>query len=139
MNFGRSLTKNLKLNSEPVLALEAVRASIAAVGENADRRDIRVVTHIAIPEHSVLHADSALLAQALRSVVANAIRLSPRGGEVIVRASIDDNGALVFSAGDAGPALPQDLVAEVNGSTRPQQAFMEQASSSAVSTRSPRS
>lgn len=133
MNFGRSLTTNLQLDSGPVLALEAVRMAIAAVEHHAERRGIRIVSHIDIPDDSTLHADAALLAQALRSVVANAVRLSPRDGEVIVRASINSQGAMLFSAGDTGPAMPQDLVAEVNDVSHPHQGFMAQAPFSAVS------
>lgn len=133
MNFGQTLTKQLQLKSEPVVILDAVRTAIAALEDSAQRRDVRIIADITIPEDSILHADATLLAQALRSVVANAVRLSPRGGDVNVRASIDSQGALLFSAGDAGSPMPPDLVAEVNGIARPQATFMSQSVSTAVS------
>jgi K+-sensing histidine kinase KdpD len=133
MNFGQTLTQHLHIKTEPVLALDAVRTAIATLEDNALRRDVRIVADIAISDDRILYADSVLLAQALRSVIANAVRLSPRSSHVTVRASIDDSGSLSFSAGDTGSAMAPDLVAEVNGTRRPQNAYMSQATSTAVS------
>lgn len=115
MNFGESLSKHLQINSEELCARDAVTDAIAAFETQAERRDVKLTSTIQIDGDIVLNADPALLSQALRSVLDNAIRLSPRGAEVTISAQATAGGDLTISVGDDGPPLAEDLLYDVNG------------------------
>jgi signal transduction histidine kinase len=54
-----------------------------------------------------LHADEQRLHQVLANLVANAVRHSPRGGRVLVRAVADD-GLARLEVRDDGPGIPPE-------------------------------
>ncbi len=132
MDFGNTLSESLQIKSEAVKARDAVLDAIAALEPQASRRDIRIVSDIRIEADAIISADRALLNQALRSIIENAVRLSPRGSEVRLSASFGDDGEMVVSIDDQGPPMPQDLLLEVNGRPRAP-AFSTQPVSSDVS------
>jgi signal transduction histidine kinase len=70
----------------------------------AEIRDVRVVS-AAEPDGLELDGDQERLRQVLANLVANAVRHSPRGGEVLVRASRED-GQAVLEVVDEGPGIP---------------------------------
>jgi signal transduction histidine kinase len=70
----------------------------------AEIRDVRVVS-AAEPDGLELDGDQERLRQVLANLVANAVRHSPRGGEVLVRASREDEQA-VLEVVDEGPGIP---------------------------------
>ena len=115
MNFGHSLSAHLQLNSEPMNARASVIEAIAAFESQAERREITLKADLQIANDTILHGDAALLNQALRSVLDNAIRMSPRGAQVTISALTTSDGTLTISVGDDGPPLPQDLLLDVNG------------------------
>ena len=115
MNFGRTLTQNLDIKSESIVAREAVFDAISAVEPLAHRRDIKIVADCNIDVKALLFADHVLLGQALHGVLENAVRLSPRGAQITVGAEILQDGGLSVSVSDYGPAHSQDLLREING------------------------
>ncbi len=115
MNFGQSLSKHLQINAKPLNARTAVLDVIAAFETQAERRGITITSNIQISDSVILNADPALLSQALRSVLDNAIRLSSRGAEVTISASVSAAGELTVSVADDGPPLADDLLSDVNG------------------------
>jgi signal transduction histidine kinase len=70
----------------------------------AEIRDIRVETAVE-PETLALQGDEQRLRQVLSNLVANAIRHSPRGGRVVVRAA-EDGDAVCLEVSDDGPGIP---------------------------------
>jgi signal transduction histidine kinase len=70
----------------------------------AEMRDVRIVS-AAEPDGLELDADQERLRQVLANLVANAVRHSPRGGKVLVRASRED-GHAVLEVVDEGPGIP---------------------------------
>ena len=127
MDFGRTLNEHLQIKFEPVKAREALIDAISALEPGADRREIRITPDFMIAEDVCVDADRALLSQALRSILDNAVRMSPRGAEIKVRAEIGGDGCLSISVSDNGPAMPQDLLHEVNGRPREAASFANQA------------
>lgn len=55
----------------------------------------------------VLDVDAALVAQALGNLLANAVRHSPRGGSVLMRAA-GENGIATIEIVDGGPGIPPE-------------------------------
>jgi signal transduction histidine kinase len=63
------------------------------------------------PERSKLrlHADRDLLFQALANLLDNAIKYTPEGGEIGVRASASPDGGVTLSVSDSGPGIQPGL------------------------------
>jgi signal transduction histidine kinase len=72
----------------------------------AEIRDIRVEGDVD-PGTLELHADEQRLHQVLANLVANAVRHSPRGGRVLVRATAV-NGLARLEVSDDGPGIPPE-------------------------------
>ncbi len=72
----------------------------------AEIRDIRVEGTVE-PATLELHADEQRLHQVLANLVANAVRHSPRGGRVLVRAAAV-NGLARLEVSDDGPGIPPE-------------------------------
>jgi signal transduction histidine kinase len=70
----------------------------------AEIRDVRIVS-AAEPDGLELDGDAERLRQVLANLVANAVRHSPRGGKVLVRACRED-GHAVLEVVDEGPGIP---------------------------------
>ena len=115
MNFGHTLTEQLEIKVEAVKPLNAVVDAVDALNAVAERRGITIKTTIAIPADAMILADKALLNQALRSMLDNAIRLSPRDAEVLLTANLGKDGNLCVSVSDRGPPVPEELLNDVNG------------------------
>ena len=126
MDFGRTLTEQLSIDEQDVNAREAVLDALAALEAKAERREITLKTEIEVPAQLTLVADRALLSQALRSMIDNAIRLSPRGGSVELRAAIDIDGQFNVWIRDKGPPVPAGLLAEINGTVASNKGFAAQ-------------
>jgi signal transduction histidine kinase len=94
--------------------LERSRFAAAALVElvveewrtQAEIRDIRVEGEVE-PASLELHGDEQRLHQVLANLVANALRHSPRGGRVLVRAAADD-GLVRLEVCDDGPGIPPE-------------------------------
>ncbi|MEQ1670624.1 MAG: hybrid sensor histidine kinase/response regulator [Hyphomicrobium sp.] len=133
MDFGRTLTEHLQIEAEPINARDAVRDALAALSEQAGRRSITIVPNVTIGNECTVQADRALLNQALRALLDNAIRMSPRGGSVMLDASMSADGGLSVMVSDDGPPLPGGLLAEVNGARAHKKAVNHPQPSSDVS------
>ena len=82
------------------------RSVAAALGAQATARKLRIV--VDVPDDLRLSADEALLRRVMENLVDNALRHTPKGGEVIVRATKRaDTDELRVE--DTGPGIPEDL------------------------------
>jgi signal transduction histidine kinase len=57
-------------------------------------------------EQLVVLADPPRLQQVLRNVLANAIKFSPEGGEILLRGRLDPEGSVRVEVADRGPGIP---------------------------------
>jgi signal transduction histidine kinase len=87
-------------------AAELVEHVVDEWRTRAEIRDIRVEGDVE-PPLLELHADEQRLHQVLANLVANAVRHSPRGGRVLVRATAA-NGLARLEVSDEGPGIPED-------------------------------
>jgi CheY-like chemotaxis protein len=133
LDFGHTLTQHLDVKSEPINAADCVRDAISAVEPLAQRRGIRIAADYAIAASMQITADRALLNQALRGVIENAIRMSQRDSEIIIRVELSADLGLNVTVSDKGPAHPLDFLLEVNGSIRTTPNFASAPPSSGVS------
>jgi signal transduction histidine kinase len=117
-NLVEQLLDLSKLESGAVLldrSLVSVRELLETVARDwtarASERDVSLAVGVD-GSRPVLSADEARLRQVLENLVANAVRHSPEGGEVILRASLRDGHALI-EVSDDGPGIPTAEVERV--------------------------
>ena len=115
LNFGRSLSESITLNEE-IIAIGPLVATIAqGCSDTARRRHLQLIEKIEVSPDLEVTADRVLLAQALRNVIENALRLSRRGTTVTVRVSVDSAGQLVFETTDTTPILSSSEIDDILG------------------------
>lgn len=115
LNFGRSLSEGITLKDETVAIGSLVAALVHGSNEAAARRLIRVHAKIDLPAGFEILADPVLLAQAVRNVVDNAIRLSRRNTDVAVRVGIDASGHLSIEVADTSTPLGPSEIEDILG------------------------
>ena len=76
-------------------------------GEGIDLR----VTVCARPLRA--HADAARVAQAIRNLLQNAAKFTPRGGAVMLSLDADERGGAVVAVRDTGVGIPADAIGRV--------------------------
>ncbi|MGL4396411.1 MAG: sensor histidine kinase, partial [Hyphomicrobium sp.] len=118
MDFGRTLTANLDVKSETLRIGDLISDAMSALEHNALRRDVAIDVNLQIPADLTLCADRALLIQAIRAVIGNAVNMSPRGSRVEISAALDEDGQFNLWARDRGPDIPTSLLAEINETDR---------------------
>lgn len=102
-----------RLRGKPIQAQEPVRLDdlVREVVDNArfEAQAKEVAVKVAGIEGAVVQAERGALASAFDNVLRNALRFSPRGGEVSVTLR-DDGGAYAMEVADRGPGVPADAL-----------------------------
>jgi signal transduction histidine kinase len=83
---------------------DLVRETVATMGIGQDEVAVVAYTPETVPP---VRADRERLKQVLINLVENAVKYSPAGGEVDVRAWAD-NGLVLVEVGDQGPGIPRE-------------------------------
>lgn len=100
----------LALAREPLPLNELIAASVTELQPEAARS--RIVLRTSFGEDlAPLEADRASIARAVRIVIANAIRLTGAGGQVIVSTSTAEAGTVALRVRDTGAGLSADEIA----------------------------
>lgn len=81
-----------------------LRGVLRDLGEIAAKAEIALRAEIP-PGPLVAEADTERATQAVTNLVTNAIKFTPPGGDVLLRARVDD-GAVVVEVSDTGPGVP---------------------------------
>jgi signal transduction histidine kinase len=103
----------LSLSLAGVNVADALQQATTGAGERARRGGIDLRAE-ASPEPLIVHADPQRLAQILRNLIENAIRYTPAGGVVTVRAMRAATGAeVVLAVADTGPGIAPDDAARI--------------------------
>jgi PAS domain S-box-containing protein len=91
------------------LVLEGVlRNVISGIQQLADRSQVTLVTEV--PSDLVLFADEDRMVQLLTNLVSNAVKFSPKGGKVVVRASRRGPRMVRIAVTDQGPGIAPDQI-----------------------------
>jgi signal transduction histidine kinase len=93
------------LDVRPGDVREPVRAVVEAHAEQADRLGISLVFEVP-SEPVMLRFDRERIVQLLSNLVGNALKFTPRGGEVVVDVAARDEEALI-EVRDSGPGIPE--------------------------------
>jgi CheY-like chemotaxis protein len=115
LNFGRSLAGSIRVVEEDVALQTLITALLGSAAASAARRRIVIDAEHDLPDATMVRVDSVLLGQALKAVLDNAIRLSPRTSTIAVRTMLTSEGGLSIAVTDATPGLSDDQIDEVLG------------------------
>jgi PAS domain S-box-containing protein len=99
------------LNDETVDPREVVEATLKLVRDMASKKSITLTTDIS-REIRAIHADMRAMRQILLNLVTNAIKFTPAGGQVAIRARIAD-GQFRLEVADTGVGIPADALERV--------------------------
>lgn len=104
---------------DPEQALSAFQVSNLSAPVNRVVSDLRafaadkqIAVELDLPAELKVRADTQALAILARNVLDNAIRYTPKGGHIRVRAQRDED-VVVLSVSDDGPGIPPDLREQV--------------------------
>ena len=90
---------------ESVSAEELVAYPVKNLKPQAEKKGVRLTVG-SLPEGNILKADKVQIGRVLTNLIANAIRHTPEGGEVRVRAELGEN-VVTFAVEDTGEGIPE--------------------------------
>jgi len=112
LDLSRIEAGKLKLFETGVDLGSAAQATARLVTERAADSGVRVTTEVE-KELPTLWGDERLVKQILINLLANAVKFTPRGGSVAVRAFKDQEGRLGLSVADTGIGIAESDLARV--------------------------
>ena len=102
----------LELRLQPVAAKKIVDVTLQGTAGMAQECLVKVTADIQSDRE--VRADQDRLIQVLTNLVSNAVKFSPKDGEVSVK--VEDSGAFCrFSVTDNGPGIPEDQLSKLFG------------------------
>ncbi len=110
LDISKSLTGQLRIDSERVSLKEAIAEAVTQVSSAAAAKDVRL--NIDAPDVSVVvRGDANRLRQAVWHLLANAIKFTPRGGTVDVTLTTNDHATIMVR--DTGPGIDPDFLPRI--------------------------
>ncbi|MEQ9569781.1 MAG: PAS domain-containing protein [Longimicrobiales bacterium] len=97
----------LELQSQRQALAPLVEQSVAVLTLSAEEKGVVVEIHL--PELPDVVVDGARVQQVLENLLVNAVRHTPAGGRVVVRAAEDPAGWIEVVVEDTGPGVPEGL------------------------------
>ncbi|MRW87556.1 response regulator [Pseudoduganella sp. FT26W] len=97
---------------QQVVALGAVMSHVSELCQQAaDAKRIHIAWQLP-PSEIMLHVDYARLVQIVANILSNAVKFTPQGGHVLVRAAADD-GQLLVTVRDDGIGLEAEAIGRI--------------------------
>jgi signal transduction histidine kinase len=104
----------LRLKREPTNLAELVRDAVSGFEAQAKEKDIRL--ELSLAEGEDAHIDPQRIREVLTNLLSNALRYTPRGGEVKIRLTETGSGPerrATISIQDSGPGIEPELLPHV--------------------------
>lgn len=108
LDLSRIITGKLQVERLPVSISQLVEAAINGVQPAAEAKALTVSRRLD-PALPVLEGDPSRLQQVLGNVLANAIKFTPEGGRVELRATVDD-GEISIDVSDSGVGIAVEFL-----------------------------
>jgi CheY-like chemotaxis protein len=115
LNFGRSLSDHIELKEESIELGRLVAIQVEACQISAKRRNINLAFDDALPNNVLFRGDSVLMSNAIRAILDNSVKFSPRGAEVVVKLGMSGLSQVTLTVDDAMPPMTQVQIDEVLG------------------------
>ena len=100
------------LRKERIAPAELVRAVLEESADKASSRGLRMNCRFAPGLPGVAVARQRI-SHVFNNLIANAIRYSPAGGEILLGAARAEEGGVEFSVSDQGPGIPEEYHARI--------------------------
>ncbi len=111
LDLSRIMTGKIRLDLQQVSFTSVVQAAVDSAMPAADAKDIRLKTMLGA-SHDIISADSARLQQVVWNLLTNAIKFTPKGGQVHVIIQ-RVNSHVELSVSDTGIGIPESYLAHV--------------------------
>jgi signal transduction histidine kinase len=111
LDLSRLESETVPLELGEIRALELFEQVVADWRDQAGSRDVGL-EFFSLPADLVLRVDPSRMRQVLGNLVANAVRHSPAGGRVMLKARSND-GRPQLEVADEGPGIPEDELERV--------------------------
>lgn len=112
LDVERMSTGRLELARMPLDLADLIQEAIKSFQIWALKLEIKLSLDIAPKSNLVAYVDSERIRQVLDNLISNAMKFTPRGGSVSVRADSDDT-AVRLSVTDTGPGVAEDQLANI--------------------------
>ena len=113
LNAARMDTGRLEVEMRPLTPAQLVDTAIEMMQALALERALSLEADVA-PDLPLVCADAERMAQVFSNLIGNAIKFTPAGGRIVVRAEGAD-GRVWFSVTDTGPGIPPEQLENVFG------------------------
>ena len=107
LDLARVESGRREITVEALDVTEEIEACVRTVALKAKERDLTVRTEVA-PDTGTLVADQRAVRQVLLNLVSNALKFTPPGGHVTVRADSSTDGAVRLTVEDTGIGIPPE-------------------------------
>lgn len=115
LNFGRAAGQPIQLDDHLIDVGQMVASCVERYTNAAHRRNVSLTVDDTLPASERLRLDGILMANALGGVVENAVKFTPRGGDVVVKLSLQGQTHLAITVQDGAVQLNQSQIDEVLG------------------------
>jgi len=111
LDLSRIMTGKLRLDLRQIAILDVVRAAIDSAAPAAATKEIRLIS-LLDPGRAVVNGDASRLQQVVWNLLTNAIKFTPRGGQVQVLLQ-RVNSHIELSVSDTGIGIPASFLPQV--------------------------
>lgn len=113
LQFGRALSDSIGIHDEEIPVRDLVSSVLQVMRDRAERRGVVVDFEVQVGNAAFIVGDRALLSQAIKGLVENAVRFSPRGATVHVLVRLEADDSLSISVEDVGTPMPRHMILEL--------------------------
>jgi signal transduction histidine kinase len=107
LDYSKAEVKRLVLNEDEIEITTVVTLATAVVSDMADKAGIRYSVDID-PRLPLFRGDMTKLRQILINLLGNAVKFTPAGGSIVLKAGLGVDGGLFFLVRDSGIGIPSD-------------------------------
>jgi len=108
MEWSQLQRGNINYNPQPIDLNKPVQKCISLLRESAKAKNITIIGNI--PENLIVFADNNMIESVIRNLLTNAIKFTPKGGQVEINASDTEAGICTVSVKDDGIGMNQTIL-----------------------------
>ncbi len=108
LQWARIQQKTISFNPNKFILLPVIEESISITEEPAKKKGIEL--SLDIPEGLAIFADSLILQTIVRNLVSNAVKFTPKGGKISIRAKAVGDKDIEISIADSGIGMDQSML-----------------------------